>query len=190
MNKILLGVIMLVSSVDVANATAANDYSYTLSEKGAGTFSSKDVLDYNLDFGTITQNSGSYTANFSLKNTGSAAFKGSFGALTGVLKSTGIDFTKLASTKSDSWAVTFSSATLGKVDEILTIKLWGLNCTPSIKLHLVGNVVSSVSKANGGGSPLAGDVVSPVPEAEEWAMMMLGLGMMGFVAKRKKALAV
>jgi hypothetical protein len=31
--------------------------------------------------------------------------------------------------------------------------------------------------------------VSPVPEAEEWAMMMLGLGMMGFVAKRKRALA-
>ena len=27
--------------------------------------------------------------------------------------------------------------------------------------------------------------ISPVPEAEEWAMMMLGLGMIGFITKRK-----
>ena len=30
-------------------------------------------------------------------------------------------------------------------------------------------------------------ITSPVPEADEWAMMMLGLGMMGFIANRKKA---
>ena len=31
--------------------------------------------------------------------------------------------------------------------------------------------------------------VSPVPEAQEWAMMMFGLGVIGFVAKRKQGVA-
>jgi hypothetical protein len=64
---------------------------------------------------------------------------------------------------------------------------------------LAGNYSFTISGIGTGmGSPLfdnskgiysVGLLVSPVPEAEEWAMMMLGLGMMGFVAKRKKAFA-
>jgi hypothetical protein len=52
----------------------------------------------------------------------------------------------------------------------------------------VYEVVVDGKTALGSGHSYSGSIsVSPVPEAEEWAMMMLGLGLVGLVAKRKKA---
>jgi hypothetical protein len=44
---------------------------------------------------------------------------------------------------------------------------------------------SAMGKSDSYGSSLDNISVSPVPEPEEWAMMLLGLGLMGFVSKRK-----
>ena len=60
-----------------------------------------------------------------------------------------------------------------------------------------GNTAFIAAAGKYNSAPIAGAVgnygyvgstlnVSPVPEAEEWAMMLLGLGMMGVVARRQK----
>ena len=54
---------------------------------------------------------------------------------------------------------------------------------------LAGNYFLKIAGNNIGSSPYSGDIslTSPVPEANTLAMMLAGLGLMGFVARRRKA---
>ena len=55
------------------------------------------------------------------------------------------------------------------------------------KDHTYEILVSGQAALNSSDRYSGSIAVSAVPEAEEWAMMLLGLGMMGVVASRKKA---
>lgn len=69
-----------------------------------------------------------------------------------------------------------------------------LATTPSYSavgiFSLVNSNVSSAAYSNGSGAWAVSSVTVPIPEPEIYAMMLAGLGMLGFVARRKKKLAV
>ncbi|OYY48188.1 MAG: hypothetical protein B7Y48_10605 [Methylophilales bacterium 28-44-11] len=52
---------------------------------------------------------------------------------------------------------------------------------------IFGNNAAFTFTANGALTYTTNDIVAEVPEADTWAMMLLGLGFMGFAARRKQA---
>ena len=56
-------------------------------------------------------------------------------------------------------------------------------------LSVTGNVVGTFGGSYAGTLNIS-PVISPVPEIAEWAMLVLGLGMMGFIAARRRGYAV
>jgi PEP-CTERM motif len=69
----------------------------------------------------------------------------------------------------DSWEITYS----------------GLSASPNPNYYL--NVIGKVTGSKGGSYGAQIDLVSAVPEPETYAMMLAGLGLMGAVARRRKA---
>jgi hypothetical protein len=69
-----------------------------------------------------------------------------------------------------------------------------LATTPSVSavgiFSLIDLNVSSAAYSNGSGSWTVSSVTTPIPEPEIYAMMLAGLGVLGFVARRKKKLGV
>jgi hypothetical protein len=53
--------------------------------------------------------------------------------------------------------------------------------------YIFGNNASFLLSSNGTLTYSTDPAVAPIPEADSWAMMLLGLGFMGFAARRKQA---
>jgi hypothetical protein len=160
-----------------------NDYASAVLNKasGDGTFAGAGPL-YTLNFGTILQGSASPSAQLGVQNNGgSAAFTDvlngnftysggaaflltGFGTFSGIAGGSGIV----------PGAIAMSTTNVGSFSETLVLHWNGSNAGgysgpySDITLQLSGNV-------------------APVPEPHEWAMMLAGLGMVGVIARRRRA---
>ena len=94
-----------------------------------------------------------------------------------------------------SGAIDFSAFNLVSFDKLTTLATGDLN---NLKLHIASADFEGTSSAgtywlyvagtSTGTATYSGSLsaISPVPEAETYSMMLAGLGLMGFVARRRK----
>ena len=72
-------------------------------------------------------------------------------------------------------------ANLGVIQSVV-----GSSALSSVSNTIFGNG-ASFNLASNGALLYSTSAIAPIPEADTWAMMLLGLGFMGFVARRKQA---
>ncbi len=88
-----------------------------------------------------------------------------------------------------------SSSFIGTVGGVgKDVKLTGLSLTDQYKLEVTGTPTSTAQALYtvvlGAGAAVSGGVTSAAPEAGEWAMMLLGLPMVGWMVRRKQDVVV
>jgi hypothetical protein len=81
------------------------------------------------------------------------------------------------------------SVTVGNVGQSLAVyqNVFGSSAFGATTSTIFGNNAAFTFTANGALTYTTNDPVVVVPEADTWAMMLLGLGFMGFAARRKQA---
>lgn len=159
-----------------------NDYaSAALTHAGAGSFGGSG-MSYTLDFGSIVQGSGSALALLSVLNVGGSAsftdvLNGSFYLPGGTdFQLSGFDaFSGIAGGSSTGpLSITLSDATVGTFSQTLYLNWHGSNGSgyagPGSQIML----------------NLSGSVVAAVPEPATYGMMLAGLGLVGFMVRRRK----
>ncbi|MDY7575670.1 FxDxF family PEP-CTERM protein [Actimicrobium sp. CCI2.3] len=146
---------------------------------------------------SIDSATGDLTSYFGGTHSGTSAFNDVFN-FTPTLSS-GLATTLVSSFTLFGGGVTFNSASLNGVSLMATtplspasgftiynLVLGAQQFTGPLQLLVSGNSFGSISSYNGSISVTAGTPIpSPVPEPETYAMMLAGLGLLGFAARRK-----
>jgi hypothetical protein len=152
------------------------DATYTYLLHAAPSFASGSSINtLTLDFGTVNQNASVGSLGFSLYNLLNAdrvgldldSYSLTAGIDTGALASNLAGFAALGQGNGSSFSATFNTANVGSFSETYTLYLSDADVgasssrsTYQLSVTLVGNV-------------------SPVPEPETWAMLLVGLGLVG-----------
>ena len=123
--------------------------------------------------------------NFSVASTGTGAAMNSMDAIISSISSsanTGLAITGLSVYNSAGTVVSQGKMLQSGVVDVWTIH--GDNLTAgNYYLQVSGNLVGNAAAAFGGAVSMA----APVPEPETYGMMLAGLGVLGFLARRRKA---
>jgi hypothetical protein len=178
------------TSLGSSNVGVVGDvYNYAVGDMaktgGSGTFSGTAQVGFNLDFGTILQNTGTYTANLGALNTAPAAFSDLLSGLFAITAGsgfllTGFDpFSGLAGQGSHALTVALASADLGSWSE--TIKFTWNGSNTAIPVTGGGTYVGPTSDIF---LTISGTVTDTPEPGILW--LMASAGLLGWYSARRK----
>jgi len=190
----------LIAALVFATASLAGSAAFAQTTGGGTTGSSSTVVGNTPQTITLTNGAGFFgdtfaannlgatfsdKFNFSVASTGTGAAMNSMDAIISSISSsanTGLAITGLSVYNSAGTVVSQGKMLQSGVVDVWTIH--GDNLTAgNYYLQVSGNLVGNAAAAFGGAVSMA----APVPEPETYGMMLAGLGVLGFLARRRKA---
>jgi hypothetical protein len=194
MKKILLGVAILISSMGVANANVVQNGSFEENRMASGNWGFVNVTDWtNSDsVGTELRHNvaGVASSGFNfveLDGNQNSSISQTLNTIEGQKYTFSFDYANrygvsVASNGLD-WSLGNDAGSAPVINSGNGWHTFSQDFTATSSQTLLK--FTAIGTNDSLGSSLDNISVSPVPEPEEWAMMMLGLGLMGFVSKRK-----
>lgn len=217
-NKALMAAVGLFAALVGGNASAitltATNVSYTFDAGALGPFGTASLVGENLVFTptsfvatagiapaaaktinvTVTALSGYQLTAFNLQEQGGYSFGGGNAYVSGGL--TALDIEGNTSNKVQSSLVSSLANNAWTASAGVNIPVSGWGGTDGI-VNSVSLTLSNQLFANGGAATIYKDLVTlsstytavtPVPEAENYALMLVGLGLVGFMARRARVI--
>ena len=200
----------LIAAIVFASASLAGSAAYAQTTGGSTTTSSSTMVGNTPQTITLNSGAGFFGDSFAANNMGStfmdkfnfnvSSTSGGTGTGTGtgmnsldaiISSISGSADTGLAITGLGLYNSTGTLVTSGNMLQKGAVDVWtisGSNLSAgNYYLQVTGNLVGNTSAAFGGAVSMA--MAAPVPEPETIGMMLAGLGVLGFLARRRKAAA-